>query len=277
MAGKKSTAGADMVFIVAVSLFLVSGVFGWHSLSVKYDSGYTFHQDFAPLGMIWGASSNETNDSALIFYTSSSLNSQNISFPPAVTFNRATVFQTIWLLYIATAIFFLLFGIFRALKFKIAYAPLSFLIAIIVLISVLYFLTGYQAAFDADMDMSDMTRMGMMGGEVSDLKGSAYSSLGSGFLLVSISLVLFFSAGVMYLQASLASAKSRKSVKKPSSRQAAPAAAARAVQQRKTAPRMKRMTLTCPSCGNVFEVEVDMDKLPVRVQCPYCGTEGEIG
>ncbi len=271
----------NIALIFAVALYILGGVYSWHVVSITSSDNYSSESEgFSPAGMWYKVTSNYTNYSILIPFPSEILtqNSTGVGFP-VYPQTRGEFFEGMWLLYIITLLSIFGLGIISATGLKKFRFPATIIVIILIIISVAYFMVGYQTALNTDLEESGLSDLNMFGDEMVTTNYQVDSHLGNGFLFTLLSLVAFGTA--LVLDRSTAKQPSKKSThsheRAPSGYAPAATASAVAAPKKMEESNFEDVVIECPQCGREFTVKVNMSKLPVTVQCPYCGAEGEIG
>ncbi len=264
---------AHLLLIAGVAVYLLSSLLPWHTLSFTgYDDSLQTSESLSPFGTWFSFSNNSSHISFLIIGSSfSSNNTTYIGNMPPVN-NRIMIFNFIWYFYLINFGLLVVLGIVMAFNGKKVGYILSFLIAMIIVGSILIFLLMYQDALTSDMRIAGISDIDMYGGKVFIMNGVISSGLDWGFGFAMISAFLLLLASFIYVSAP----EQHKHETKKEVNKKAPAPA-HEKEGKEEKQEIKRVSIKCPNCGNEFKVDVDMSKLPVTVQCPYCGTKGKIG
>ena len=271
------------LLMIGIVVYLLSAIYPWHvMLYNSIDTNTSVSEGIAPAGLWFSETQDNNTIKAVIveYPNDNNTNATNQSAGANLNFqNRNALFDMIRLLYVATFILIIAVIFIGIFGIKKAYYIGSLIVALVIIIGVVLFLLQYQNALDSDLQGTNLSGISMYGGEVNTMSHMVYSSLGLGFMLSLAAPIMFLIASSLYLKDLNKSPTKKKSPNKSSSKSGGVTAGATAVVHTQPAHHVniQHMVLQCPNCGNTFEVDVNMDHLPVSVQCPYCGTKGEIG
>ncbi|NPA75681.1 MAG: zinc ribbon domain-containing protein [Euryarchaeota archaeon] len=267
---------SNIALIVGISFYILGGICGWQTITMSSSNSYTSQQQsFAPAGMWATFKSNHTNMSVIFPFPSQYL-SQNTTHNPIFTQARTATFTIMWFMFMSTLAIIFAFGIVSALGSRKARTVLSLVIIAMVILELGYFLSAYQAALNEDLENTGFSDMNMFGDKVETASYVLISSIGSGFILTVIAIIAFITALLVECFAY------RKRVLQINEKENEKVSVSETTSVNVTytsTPRehIEKVTIECSQCGRKFEVRVDVTKLPVKVQCPHCGSEIEIG
>ncbi len=276
---------AHMLVVLGFTFYLLSGFLEWQVLCINSYYGSEESQGVAPAGVWIKYSDNYSKVSAIIPFPTDTFSnrSDNTSLLSHMS-NRASIFNMIWYMYLINAVIFFAMGLLYAFNVEKFYFIGALSTGALILISIIFFFLFYPLAFAEDVGGMGVVPIGPFGDEVITTGSHVFSCLSVGFLFAVLSsIILLISGGVYYSALTLAPAEGRgdkkkeKVAEKREGRGEQTVAAKSKKNKKEEMGDIRTLKIECPNCGKVFEVQVDMGKLPVTVQCPYCGTEGEIG